>query len=324
VIFSAWRKTGEVDLEAVEMAVRGAMHRAGAAALARLLSLDHEHPARVACSCGGQARWHSLRRKRLLTAVGPVEFQRAYYVCPDCHRGQSPRDRELEVEGVECSPGVQRMLALVGSESSFEQGREQLALLAGLAVTAKCVERHAEAIGADVEAHQQEQIHRAKQLELPAVGAARIPILYIEMDGTGVPMVQAEPKVAPANWKASQRTHARPNWVVCSRKPPLMKKAGPCVIRTPLAMSRPLKAPSSSACVCTPKLGAGAGAGRKRRSCWATVRYGSGIWPRNIFQARFRSWICITPASISGSFLPSFLLPKKKFASVGWPVVLRS
>jgi hypothetical protein len=192
VIFSAGRKTGEVDLEAVEMAVRGAMHRAGAAALARLLSLDHEHPARVACSCGGQARWHSLRRKRLLTAVGPVEFQRAYYVCPDCHRGQSPRDRELEVEGVECSPGVQRMLALVGSESSFEQGREQLALLAGLAVTAKCVERHAEAIGADVEAHQQEQIHRAKQLELPAVGAARIPILYIEMDGTGVPMVQAE------------------------------------------------------------------------------------------------------------------------------------
>jgi len=84
------------------------------------------------------------------------------------------------------------MLALVGSESSFEQGREQLALLAGLEVTAKAVERQAEAIGSAVEAHQQEQIHRAKQLELPAVCTAVVPILYIEMDGTGIPVVQAE------------------------------------------------------------------------------------------------------------------------------------
>jgi hypothetical protein len=192
VIFTGWRKTGEVDLEAVEMAVRGAMHRAGAAALGRLLCLEKEHPARVPCGCGGQARWHSIRPRQLLTALGPVEFQRAYYVCPDCHNGHSPHDREREVEASECTPGVQRMLALVGSESSFEQGREQVALLAGLAVTAKAVERQAETIGAEVEAHQQEQIRRAKQLELPAVCTPTVPLLYIEMDGTGVPVVKAE------------------------------------------------------------------------------------------------------------------------------------
>jgi hypothetical protein len=127
----------------------------------------------------------------LLTALGRVEFTRGYYLCPDCHHGQSPRDRELEVEGIECSPGVLRMLALVGSESSFEQGREQLALLAGLEVTAKCVERQAEAVGIDVEARQQAQIRRAKQLDLPSVCAPVVPILYIELDGTGVPMVKA-------------------------------------------------------------------------------------------------------------------------------------
>jgi Uncharacterised protein family (UPF0236) len=192
VIFTGWRKTGAVDLEAVEMAVRGAMHRAGAAALGRLLSLDTEPSPWAACSCGGQARWHSLRSRQLLTALGEVNFQRAYYVCPDCHCGHCPRDRELEVEAVQCSPGVQRMLALVGSESSFEQGREQVALLAGLEVTAKAVERQAEAIGADVEARQQEHIRRAKQLELPAVYVPTVPLLYIEMDGTGVPVVKAE------------------------------------------------------------------------------------------------------------------------------------
>jgi hypothetical protein len=84
------------------------------------------------------------------------------------------------------------MLAAVGSESSFEQGREQLELLAGIQVTAKAVERQAEAIGSDVEAHQQAEIQRAKQLELPEVCAPAIPILYIEMDGTGVPVVKAE------------------------------------------------------------------------------------------------------------------------------------
>ena len=192
VLFTGWRKTGEVDLEAVEMAVRGAMHRAGGAALGRLLSLDSERPDVVPCVCGGQARWHSLRSKQLLTALGRVAFARAYYVCPDCHQGQSPRDRELEVEGTECSPGVQRMLAVVGAESSFERGREQLSLLAGLEVTAKAVERHAEAIGADIEAQAQQEIRRAKQLELSVVCTPTVPFLYIELDGTGVPMVKAE------------------------------------------------------------------------------------------------------------------------------------
>jgi hypothetical protein len=192
VIFADWRKTGKVDLEAVEMAVRGAMHCSGAAALAHLLSFDQGRRADVACPCGGQARWHSLRPRQLLTALGPVEFERAYYVCPDCHQGRSPRDRELEVEGSECSPAVLRMLALVGSESSFEQGREQLELLAGFTVTAKCVEPQAEAIGAEVEVQQQAHIRSAKQLELPARGGPVVPILYLELDGTAVPMVKAE------------------------------------------------------------------------------------------------------------------------------------
>jgi hypothetical protein len=128
----------------------------------------------------------------LLTALGPVRFERAYYRCRHCGRGHSRRDRELDVEGTEYSPGVRRMLAVVGSESSFEQGREQLQLLAGLEVTTKAVERQAEAIGADIAAREQAEIRRAKQLELPVVCAPAAPVLYIEMDGTGVPVVKAE------------------------------------------------------------------------------------------------------------------------------------
>ncbi len=59
----------------------------------------------------------------------------------------------------------------VGSEASFEHGREQLQFLAGLKVTAKAVERHAGAIGADIATEEQAAIHRPRQLPLPEVGA---------------------------------------------------------------------------------------------------------------------------------------------------------
>ena len=174
------------------MLVRGSMHRAGAEILGRLLSEDSGESSLTPCACGHAAHYHDTRPKQLLTALGPVRFQRSYYVCPHCHQGQSPRDRELDVEGVSCSPGVRRMLAVVGSESSFEQGREQLELLAGIEVTAKAVERQAEAIGSDIEIRQQSEIGRAKQLQLPVAGGPAVPLLYIEMDGTGIPVAKSE------------------------------------------------------------------------------------------------------------------------------------
>jgi len=191
-VFAARRKDSRLDLEAVEMATRAGLHRAGAAVLAGLLAEEGGHAGQVACGCGQQARYHDHRPKQLLTVLGSLRFNRPYYVCRHCRKGQSPRDRELDVEAVSCSPGVRRMLAVVGSESSFDQGREHLELWAGIEVTAKAVERQAEAIGGDIEACQQSEIRRAKQLELPVVHGPAVPILYIEMDGTGIPVVKAE------------------------------------------------------------------------------------------------------------------------------------
>ena len=171
--------------------VRDTVHGIGAHLLERLLQ-QHNAPAAASCSCGRPARYYDRRSRRLLTALGEVEFERAYYVCSHCGRGHAPRDRELDIEGQACSPGVRRMLATVGSDASFEKGREQMELLAGIQVTAKAVERHAEAVGGDIEARQQIEIARAKQLDLPEVTAPAVPILYLEMDGTGVPMVCAE------------------------------------------------------------------------------------------------------------------------------------
>ena len=194
MVFQGCRKTGFVDLEAMEGIVRSAMHRAGAAALTQLLqfpapALDQR---RLPCSCGQQAVYRELRPKPVLSAVGQVTVSRPYYLCPHCHRGQFPADVELDIANTEISPGVRRMQALVGQQAPCEHGREQMKLLAGLEVNAKAVERTAEAIGGDIARREQQQIQRALQLDLPVLVGEPIPILYIQMDGTGVPVVRKE------------------------------------------------------------------------------------------------------------------------------------
>lgn len=192
--FGARRKSGRLDLEALEMAVRSAMHQAGATALTKLLQFPAPPAGQrtIACACGHQARYQELRSKPVLTAVGQSEVSRPYYLCPHCHHGQFPADVELDIENTEISPGVRRMQAVVGQGAAFDHGRQQMKLLAGLEVTTKAVERTAEAIGDHIAAREQEDIQRAMQLDLPVIVGEPIPILYVQMDGTGIPVVKKE------------------------------------------------------------------------------------------------------------------------------------
>jgi hypothetical protein len=210
VVFQQRRQTGRLDLEATEMALRSALHRAGAAALSELLRFPAPaaDQGAIACACGKQAHYHELRARPLLTAVGPVEVSRPYYWCPHCHAGQFPADRELDIQDTEFSPGVRRMQALVGQEVPFNRGREQMKVLAGLEVTAKSVERTAEAVGADIAQREQREIQKALQLDLPVVAGEPIPILYVQMDGTGVPVVKKEALGRPGKVEG-QPAHTR-------------------------------------------------------------------------------------------------------------------
>jgi len=176
------------------MVVRSAMHQAGAAALTELLQfpVPEADQRNIPCACGHQAHYRELRSKPVLTAVGPAEVSRPYYLCSHCHTGQFPADVELDIEKTELSPGVRRMQAVVGQGSPFDHGRQQMKLLADLEVTTKAVERTAEAIGENVGACEQEEIQRAVQLDLPMVVGKAVPILYVQMDGTGVPVVKKE------------------------------------------------------------------------------------------------------------------------------------
>ncbi len=119
-------------------------------------------------------------------------MKRPWYLCDHCQEGQFPADEALDVKDTELSPGVRRMQALVGQAAPFDHGREQMKALAGLQVTTKSIERTAEAIGADIAAGELREIAKAVQLDLPMVVGEPIPILYVQMDGTGIPVVKKE------------------------------------------------------------------------------------------------------------------------------------
>ena len=145
MIFAARRKNHRWDLEALETATRAARRQAGAKLLEQLLAAPLEAAPEAPCHCGRRARQRGRRPKKMLTVLGEAEIERPYYLGGAGHQGQFPFDRELDVADTQYSPGVRRMMALVGSESSFEGGREQLRVLAGLEVTTKAAERGAEA-----------------------------------------------------------------------------------------------------------------------------------------------------------------------------------
>jgi len=174
--------------------LRAALHQAGAAALNELLQFEAPaaHQRQLPCSCGHRAQYQEIRSKPLFTIVGPVRLSRPYYLCSRCHVGQFPVDVELDIENTEFSPGVRRMQALVGQQAPFDHGREQLQRLAGLEVTTKSVERIAEAIGTDIAQSERRESEKALQLDLPVIVGEPIPVLYVQMDGTGVPVVKKE------------------------------------------------------------------------------------------------------------------------------------
>jgi hypothetical protein len=182
------------DLEAWETALRAAVLCTGGKVLGELLQgvgagrVDRA----ILCPCGTRMQSQGLKRKQLLTILGPVIYDRSMFQCPACGATRYPGDEQLDIVGTTRSPGLRRMMARAGSQSTFKEGREDLKIYAGLEVSAKDIERVAERIGQQTEAWlYQEREELLKQNETLR-SEKTLPILYISYDGTGVPMTPEE------------------------------------------------------------------------------------------------------------------------------------
>jgi len=143
---------------------------------------DYGGPERP-CPCGGSAQYHGRREKTFESALGPLRLERAYYHCARCQSGFCPRDRSWGLTGSSLTPGVLRMTASTAALVSFQESSGLLHELAGVEVSAKQVERVAEALGAEIAVDERQAVEKM---------APVAPTLYLGMDGTGVPMRPSE------------------------------------------------------------------------------------------------------------------------------------
>ena len=176
------------------MAIRAGMLKLGCGVLGELLSADRGHrgPA-VPCGNGHQAVFVSYRDKVIDTVLGPVTLNRAWYHCKACKHGLAPRDAELGVAGTSLSPGLTAMNDKAAAAGPFAGAASMLEDLAGVSLTAKRVERAAEASGAAQAAAVRERSALITSRRLvPLPPSPQPDKLYGVIDGTGVPMTAEE------------------------------------------------------------------------------------------------------------------------------------
>lgn len=183
----------EVDLESIEIYIRTNMHRVGRMILEKYINMhpDSKPEIKKRCLEGKQAKYVEQREKELMTVLGKIRIKRNYYYDAERGEGFCPKDKELGIEGVSFSPGVQRMMGRVGSNRPFGMSEEDLLELAGLEINAKAIERSCHQLGKEAEEFM-EATSEAKDNLRKEEKVKREEIVYISMDGTGVPVIKEE------------------------------------------------------------------------------------------------------------------------------------
>jgi hypothetical protein len=204
----------------VELAIRTAMIALGAELLEQLVATDTGHRGpRIDCGKEHSAVFVGYRDKQVDTVLGRITVRRAYYHCAVCNRGIVPRDDDLGVTSASLSPGLRSMTARAAAAQPFAAAADMLAELAGIRLSAKRIERSAETDGAAVAARitaEAPAIARGKVAVLPApADREETPdMLYLAIDGTGVPMVPAA-VAGRAGKSGDRRAHTREVKLAC-------------------------------------------------------------------------------------------------------------
>jgi hypothetical protein len=174
--------------------IRAGLLKLGGSMLEQLLAADTGYRGpRVPCGQGHKAVFAGYRDKSFDTALGLVTLSRAWYHCARCERGLAPRDGELGVARTSMSPGLAAMNDIAAVAGPFAGAAHLLEELAGVRLTAKRVERAAEASGAGVAACGRERAALIASRKLVPMPPSPLPDkLYAVIDGTGVPMTSRE------------------------------------------------------------------------------------------------------------------------------------
>jgi len=142
----------------------------------------------VRCPCGGTRRWVETRARTLRDLMNrDVTLGRAYYYCAACGQGWLPLDEALGLTSRQVTPALYEVAVTCGSVAPPEEAAELLALVAGIQLSPKSLERYTKAAGSAVERvlDQRAQAWQADTAPEPASVAAPPARPYnIQLDGS--------------------------------------------------------------------------------------------------------------------------------------------
>lgn len=171
---------GARNCEAIELGLREALLKDGRRLLEQLYA-DTQLSIPDNASQPGEKR-HAGRALQMHSIFGPVELRRDYFYDPEKGQGRFPLDEALGlVESF--SPALVRLAARAAAREGYEAASQDLAALAGIAIEGRQIHRLVNQTGSQV---------AAALAEGPDSNPKPIPIMYVEVDATGVPMVAEE------------------------------------------------------------------------------------------------------------------------------------
>jgi len=165
--------------EAIELGLREALLRDGRHLLEELYAQTEfsipDNASRPGEKC------HPDRKLDMHSIFGAVALRRNYFYCPSTHTGRFPFDEALGlVESF--SPALVRLAARAAAREGYEAASADMAALAAIQIEGRQIHRLVNASAPQV----------AAQLEQGPTAPEPIPVLYVEVDATGVPMVAEE------------------------------------------------------------------------------------------------------------------------------------
>jgi hypothetical protein len=193
------------DLKGVEHEVLMRMFVLGRSLLERLIQAQAETvaaPARREGACGHEQRLVGQRSKQVLTLLGTITIQRAYYQCLDpaeeqegkrpCTHGEAPADVVWGVQHRRTSAGVQQAVSYLGASLTLEETAAAFSRLFPLQMSARQALALMQPVGEALAAAEQEQVdalwREAAEKHTISTSMAPTPAqersrFYIELDG---------------------------------------------------------------------------------------------------------------------------------------------
>ena len=168
------------NLEAIELGLRQALLKDGCRLLAGLFDSTSlnipDNTSRPGEKC------HPNRALKVESIFGVIDLRRNYFYHEGTDQGRAPLDQALGlVNGF--SPALIRLASRAAAREGYDAASQDLLEIAGIAIDGRQIQRLANVAGPQI----------GSQLEAGKVDdTTPVPILYVEVDGTGVPMVADE------------------------------------------------------------------------------------------------------------------------------------